>query len=93
MSNENATFTTTCFGAADQNQTPGVNGTIAAKTTKQINTSAAKCPAGTNALEFTLSVPEGSVVGSFVRQNVSTGDLNSDGVVGNANGQKTSNDD
>ena len=41
------------------------------------------CPAGTRGVELTMAVPTGTVIGSVVRQNVTTGQAGFDGMVGN----------
>jgi len=84
MGNVDAPFTTRCFtGPGTGAPTAGVAGTVLAGNTKKLKSADLLCAAGTNAVEFTLAVPTGNVVGTFVRQNNTTGDSGMSDVTGN----------
>lgn len=84
MGNVNAPFTTRCFtGPGTPAPTAGVVGTVLAGNTKKLKSADLLCAAGTSAVEFTLAVPSGTVVGTFVRQNNTTGDSGMSDVTGN----------
>lgn len=77
-----APFTVRCLnsGAA----TTGTPGSVPANSSGRFAiVSALGCPAGVRGLELTFAVPTGSVVGSVVRQNLTTGVASFDGMVGN----------
>lgn len=77
-----APFTVRCLnsGAA----TTGTPGSVPANSSGRFSiVSALGCPAGVRGLELTFAVPTGSVVGSVVRQNLTTGVASFDGMVGN----------
>ena len=78
-----APYTTRCLstGATFSTGTPG---TVPANKSKVIGFGGTGCPTSTtNAIELTLAVPEGSVSGTLVRANKTTGDSSMDGLVGN----------
>lgn len=84
MGNVDAPFTTRCFtGPGTGAPTAGVVGTVLMGNTKKLKSTDLLCAAGTNAVEFTLAVPSGTVVGTFVRQNNTTGDSGMSDVTGN----------
>jgi hypothetical protein len=57
---------------------------VPANKSKVIGFGGTGCPTSTtNAIELTLAVPEGSVSGTLVRANKTTGDSSMDGLVGN----------
>jgi len=84
MGSVDAPFTTRCFtGPGTGAPTAGFAGTVLAGNTKKLKSADLLCAAGTNAVEFTLAVPSGNVVGTFVRQNNTTGDSGMSDVTGN----------
>lgn len=84
MGSVDAPFTTRCFtGPGTGAPTAGVVATVLAGNTKKLKSTDLLCAAGTNAVEFTLAVPSGTVVGTFVRQNNTTGDSGMSDVTGN----------
>lgn len=78
-----ADYTVTCYGPTGT-ATAGTPSTVAAGQTKKIYMNNTGCAANTNALEFIMNVPNGNVVGSFIRQNTTTGDTGADSLTGNA---------
>jgi hypothetical protein len=77
----NAGYTTACYNTSGAS-TVGAAGTVLAGRSAQIY-AGALCPAGSVSAVMTFAVPNGSVIGSFVRQNTTSGDMGLDGVVGN----------
>jgi hypothetical protein len=61
--------------------TPGTS--IPKGTTKAIGMAATGCPASSTSIQINLDVPTGTVIGSLVRTNNTSGDLGLDGAVGN----------
>jgi hypothetical protein len=79
-----ANFTTSCLTGTGA--VAGNSGTVAANSGTRFGiTSAAGlgCPTAVRGIEMTFSVPVGSVIGSVVRQNTTTGQAAFDGMVGN----------
>lgn len=76
-----ASFTTTCYNTTGASAA-GISGTVLAGMSKQIF-AGALCSFGSSSAVMTFAVPAGSVVGSFVRQNSTSGDIGIDGMVGN----------
>lgn len=76
-----AGYTTACYKSSGAS-VAGAAGTITAGRSAQIY-AGALCPTGNNSAVMTFAVPNGSVIGSFVRQNSTSGDMGLDGLVGN----------
>lgn len=78
-----ASFTTSCLTEAGR--VAGANGTVPANTAlrRGVNSTFFGCPSNTRGVELTMAVPSGTVIGSVVRQNVTTGAASFDGMVGN----------
>ena len=80
-----ANFTVKCV--LNNGSVAGKPGTLPANTAQRFGLTAANglaCPASNvRGLEITFDVPNGSVIGSVVRQNTSTGAAAFDGMVGN----------
>lgn len=82
MGSVDAPFTTRCFTVTGA-PTAGVVGTVTQGNTRKLKSTELGCIAGTNAVEFTFAVPEGTVVGTFTRQNNTTGDSGMSDLTGN----------
>lgn len=80
-STNDAGYTTECYNTTGAS-VAGASGTVTAGMSSQIY-AGALCPFGSSSAVMTFAVPNGSVIGSFVRQNTTTGDVGIDGVVGN----------
>lgn len=79
-----ATYTTRCFGGSSTTSSgTDATGTVAVGGIKKVFMNNIGCPTSSSAVEFTLAVPSGNVVGTLVRQNTSTGDSALDGLTGN----------
>lgn len=79
-----APFMTSCITTAGR--VAGNGGSIPAGNGARFGVNSAgglNCPDTTRGIELTFAVPTGTVIGSVVRQNVSTGVANFDGMVGN----------
>lgn len=77
-----APFTTRCLTSGSP--VVGTPGSVPANSSGRFSIVAALgCPAAVRGLELTFSVPTGSVIGSVVRQNLTTGVASFDGMVGN----------
>lgn len=82
---DEAEYTVKCIGTAGTFAgLNGAKGTIPAGKTVKL-WPGQLCPSTTavNTIEFIMAVPQGQVVGSVVRQNLTTGDTGADGLVGN----------
>lgn len=69
-----ASFTTVCYSFTGK--TSGNAGSVAANSADRIGVTSASglgCPSNTRAVELTMAVPSGTVLGSLVRQNTTTG--------------------
>lgn len=79
-----AAYTTSCLTEAGR--VAGLAGSVAGNSgvRRGVNSgSGFGCPANTRGIELTMAVPTGTVIGSVVRQNVTTGQAGFDGMVGN----------
>lgn len=81
-SSTNAPYTTRCFDTTGT-ITVGTPGQVDKGETLTLSKTALGCAGSVNAVEFTLAVPQGTVVGSTVRQNNTTGDSAIDSLTGN----------
>lgn len=80
-----ASYTATCFSPTGPVAATGTqkSGTIPAGSTVKVYMSGLGCGTTANAVEFTLAVPEGTVVGTLVRLNNTTGDSGYSDLTGN----------
>lgn len=79
-----ASYTTSCL--TETGRVVGLTGNVPANSGIRRGVNSASgfgCPAGTRGVELTMAVPTGTVIGSVVRQNVTTGAASFDGMVGN----------
>lgn len=84
-SNNPAPYTVRCLSATGTAAAVGTGGEVPAKASKRLGMAAIGCPAGQgfNSVEFTFSVPQGSVAGTVVRENASTGESSMSDMTGN----------
>lgn len=79
-----ASYTTRCFGGSSTTSTGAdASGTVAVGGVKKVYMNNIGCPTSSSAVEFTLAVPSGNVVGTLVRQSTTTGDSAMDSLTGN----------
>lgn len=84
MGTTTATYTTRCFGGSSTTSTgTDASGTVAVGGVKKVYMNNVGCPTSSSAVEFTLAVPSGNVVGTLVRQSTTTGDSAMDSLTGN----------
>lgn len=79
-----AAYTTSCLTEAGR--VAGLAGSVPANSGLRRGVNSASglgCPANTRGVELTMAVPTGTVIGSIVRQNTTTGQAGFDGMVGN----------
>lgn len=84
-SNNPAPYTVRCLSATGTAAAVGTGGEVPAKASKRLGMAAIGCPAGQgfNSVEFTFAVPQGSVAGTVVRENASTGESSMSDMTGN----------
>lgn len=73
MGNNDAPYTVRCFAPSGTDQ-PGIGGTVPSGNTMDIYMNNLGCQAGADAVEFTFAVPTGTVNGTLVRRNTTSGD-------------------
>jgi len=87
-STNDATFTTSCLtNAATNGRVAGNGGTVKAGQGARFGIGSAaglNCPANTRGVELIFTVPQGSVIGSVVRQDSTTGQASADAMIGSS---------